>query len=90
MKPAHSVQSDGVTVWVIGAKGDTLARFGRMGIDVHQTHEAQLAGAPECLHCTHSPTNPADWETFKASVAKHHGIEVGDNHKPQRFTGDPQ
>lgn len=48
------VKSDGRTVWVNATSGECLARFGRFGIDVHRTLEAQMAGEGQCLLCTHA------------------------------------
>ena len=35
------IQSDGITVWV-HRDGETLARFGKFGIDIHTTLKQQL------------------------------------------------
>ena len=74
--------SDGRTVWVNGADGMCLARFGRAGIDVHRNFAAQASGEPECLACTHEPTHLADWRRFQILTRRHHGIGVGDEHMP--------
>lgn len=72
------IQSDGVTVWVHGPTG-TIGRFGRNGIDVHAEDTAS------CLHCTHDVTTAQDWVTFQLKMLEHHGVVVGDEHKPVRF-----
>lgn len=73
------VASDGTTVWVhVG--GFTVARFGRMGIDVH------TADATGCLHCTHEPTvSWEQWWAFVENVFAHHYIVVADAHRPERI-----
>ena len=35
-------------VWVHASDGSTVGRFGRMGIDLHNTVTDMMAGAPEC------------------------------------------
>lgn len=77
-RPGAEVTSDGVTVWVNGING-ALARFGQSGIDVHS------ADTTSCIYCTHKPPTAQDWETFKAKVWEHHGVDVSDDHKPARF-----
>lgn len=72
------VVSDGVTVWVHGPHG-TIARFGRLGIDVH-TYDTT-----GCLHCTHEPTDSwAKWNEFVEAVAIHYNVDIGDEHRPSR------
>lgn len=80
----HEITTDGITVWVAsGENGHCLGRFGRMGIDVHQPPSDD--SGRECLHCTHAPVTAKDWETFKAKMLEHHGVEVSDEYKPERF-----
>jgi hypothetical protein len=74
--PGAQVRSDGVTVWVDTDRG-TVARFGRLGIDVH------TADTSECLYCTHGPTDTVEqWRTFVDRVLLHHNVEVDDGHMP--------
>jgi hypothetical protein len=74
----HQIRSDGTTVWVdVGAY--TVARFGKLGIDVH------TPTADGCLHCTHEPTTIEDWRTFQKDMSHYYGIVVGDGHMPWRF-----
>ncbi|WP_080443096.1 hypothetical protein [Burkholderia cenocepacia] len=78
-KPPHEliVSSLGDVLWVNGLDGSCLARFSkRGGIDVHNSATAQLAGASECLYCTHAPAGLSEWETFRVQVLEHHGIAV--------------
>lgn len=76
---AHAVQvsADGQTIWVHAGDGSTIGRFSkRFGMDVHTTVTAQLAGASQCLHCTHAPAGRDDWLMFCRLMRKHHGIDV--------------
>lgn len=75
--------SDGRTVWINAADGSNIARFGRMGIDVHTSITDQMKGASQCLACTHGMTDFADWRRFQALVQEHYGIMVGDDHMPK-------
>ncbi|MYM92434.1 hypothetical protein [Duganella vulcania] len=71
------VSADGTTVWVHGADGSNIGRFSkRFGIDVHRTLTAQMAGAGQCLHCTHAPAGPAQWEEFRTQMKAHHHVDV--------------
>lgn len=71
------VSPDGRTVWVHAADGSTVGRFSKLfGIDVHTTVTQQLAGADQCLHCTHTRPSRADWLTFCELMLEHHGIHV--------------
>lgn len=71
------VSADGNTVWVHAIDGSTVGRFSkRFGMDVHRTMIDQLAGAPQCLHCTHQASDASDWEMFVQLMASHHGIAV--------------
>lgn len=79
------IASDGVTVWVNGPDGSSTARFGRMGIDIHRSMAEQIASRDPCLQCTHAPTTRADWDTFKAGMLKHYGLEIPDKYMPERF-----
>lgn len=74
--PEFDVRSDGRTVWVDAATGFTVARFGRLGVDVH------TPDATACLDCTHGPTGPVEWDRFVASVRHHYGVVVSDEHRP--------
>lgn len=76
--------TDGVTVWIhVGP--DTIARFGRRGIDIHAPGRDVLAGKPTCLFCTHEETTAEDWGTFCRKVAEIHGVIVPWEVAPIRF-----
>ncbi|MBR8426181.1 hypothetical protein KDW22_24510 [Burkholderia cenocepacia] len=65
------------TVWVSGSDGSCVGRFSkRFGIDVHRTVAEMLAGADQCLFCTHEPAGEDAWDAFRAAIEKHHGIMV--------------
>lgn len=69
--------ADGGTVWVHGADGSNVGRFSRrFGIDVHRVLAEQLAGADQCLHCTHAPAGPNDWEEFRRQMKAHHNVDI--------------
>lgn len=71
------VSADRNTVWVHALDGSTVGRFSRrFGLDVHATVTQQLAGASQCLHCTHSPPSHGDWRLFCSLMLQHHGIAV--------------
>ncbi|MDN7465751.1 hypothetical protein [Burkholderia gladioli] len=71
------VSEVGDTVWVTGHDGSCVGRFSkRFGIDVHRTVAEQIAGAEQCLYCTHEAASESDWREFRAAVLKHHAIDV--------------
>lgn len=71
------VSAAGDTVWVTGHDGSCVGRFSkRFGIDVHRTVTEQLAGADQCLHCTHTAAGVDEWHVFREAVQMHHGIYV--------------
>lgn len=45
--------------------GSTVGRFGRMGVDIHNSVTDQMNGKPECLFCTHGKAGVEDWELFR-------------------------
>lgn len=71
------VSGNGDTLWVNANDGSCVARFSkRFGIDVHNSVTAQLAGASQCLFCTHAPAGPEEWKQFRESVKKNFGVDV--------------
>lgn len=71
------VSANGSTVWVTGSDGSCIGRFSKsFGIDCHTTVTEQLAGAGQCLHCTHEPAGPKDWQLFRDLMRIHYGIPV--------------
>jgi hypothetical protein len=80
----YQIDTDGITVWVNANTGECIARFGRMGIDIHKLIEEQATGG-QCLECTHGPVTIVDWERFKVAMVEHYGITVTDEYRPIRF-----
>lgn len=78
------IESDGITVWVNASDGSCLGRFGVMGVDIHRAIDEQSMTG-ECLLCTHGRTGPAEWRLFIDGMLEHHGVTVGDGHRPRRF-----
>ena len=78
------IQSDGTTVWV-HCGGETIARFGMYGIDIHNTILNQMNGQCQCLFCSHTKTTFDDWKTFVEQVKKLYQIEVSESYTPIRF-----
>lgn len=71
------VSALGDTVWVTGDDGSCVGRFTkRFGIDVHRTVTEQMAGADQCLHCTHEAAAATEWQEFRVAIRRHYGIEV--------------
>ncbi|WP_322083280.1 hypothetical protein [Burkholderia sp. BCC1972] len=71
------VSTAGDTVWVTGHDGSCVGRFSkRFGVDVHRTITEQLAGADQCLHCTHEAAGTEEWRALRDAVLMHHGIDV--------------
>jgi len=67
----------GDTVWVTGDDGSCVGRFSkRFGIDVHRTVTDQMAGAEQCLHCTHEAAGAVEWQGFREAIRQHYGIDV--------------
>ncbi|WP_260426329.1 MULTISPECIES: hypothetical protein [unclassified Burkholderia] len=71
------VSTAGDTVWVTGHDGSCVGRFSkRFGVDVHRTITEQLAGADQCLHCTHEAAGTEEWRAFRDAVLMRHEIDV--------------
>lgn len=71
------VSANGDTLWVTGDDGPCLGRFSkRWGMDVHRSVAEQMAGADQCLHCTHTPADEETWIKFCKLVRQHFGIHV--------------
>ena len=80
------INYDGTTVWVNGENGDCLARFGRLGIDIHHSARDQIAGQPQCLSCTHTKPDGKDWENFKLDMAALYHVEIPEEARPNWLT----
>lgn len=67
----------GTRVWVNGPDGSNLGRFSKhFGMDVHTSVTEQMAGASQCLHCTHSKPSERDWLDFCDLMEKYYGIVI--------------
>lgn len=69
-----SVRGD--AVWIHCSDGSTVGRFGRMGVDLHNSITEQLAGQPECRLCTHQRPTMADWIMFRQKAMEWWGVNV--------------
>lgn len=63
-------------VWIHASDGSTVGRFGRMGVDLHNSVSDQMAGSPECRLCTHGKVTKKDWELFRQKAKEFWGVEV--------------
>lgn len=76
------VLTDTRTVWVNGADGMNLGRYGPRGVDVHVNFDGQLAGG-YCADCFVRTDDPrADWDRFRESMKRVHDIDVSDGFRP--------
>lgn len=63
-------------VWLHCSDGSTVARFGRQGIDLHNSVSEQMEGASQCRLCTHGATTAEDWEVFRARCLEWWGVDI--------------
>jgi hypothetical protein len=71
----------GHRVWINSEDGSSVARFNTStGVDVHNTVTDQLAGASECLWCTHGKPDHKIWCEFILAVKEHFGIVLSIDH----------
>jgi hypothetical protein len=63
-------------VWIHASDGSTVGRFGRMGVDLHNTVTEQMAGAPECRLCTHGKVTAEDWKLFREKSKEFWGVDI--------------
>lgn len=69
-----TIETDGRVVWVNSERG-LIGRFSHSGVDVHN-----VPGEPgTCEDCFPKP----DWERFKASMLRVHGVVVDNKYKPR-------
>lgn len=73
------------SVWLHASDGSTVARFGRMGVDLHNTVTEQMAGLPECRLCTHGRSTAADWQLFREKVKEFWDVEVPEHAFDPKF-----
>jgi len=78
----YEVCSDtlGRRVWINSDDGSAVARFNTStGVDVHNSASDQMAGAPECLWCTHGKPDYKTWLGFIEAVSQHFGLQLSIN-----------
>lgn len=63
-------------VWIHASDGSTVGRFGRMGVDLHNTITDQLSGMPECRLCTHGRVSKKEWMLFIEKAKEFWGVVV--------------
>lgn len=63
-------------VWIHCSDGSTVGRFGKMGVDLHNSVVEQLKGATQCRLCTHGTPTQADWALFRAKANEWWGVCV--------------
>jgi hypothetical protein len=74
------VSSANDTVWVNGADGSCIGRFSkRFGFDVHRTATAQMAGADQCLFCTHEAAGVEEWRQFLERMQAGYAITISED-----------
>lgn len=78
----YSVQVDPrkERVWIHASDGCTVGRFSaKFGVDIHTSTSEQSSGKSQCLYCTHTRPNKADWDTFKSEALRLWGVKLEDN-----------
>lgn len=63
-------------VWIHCSDGSTVGRFGKFGIDLHNSVLEQMQGASQCRLCTHGIPTQADWELFRVKAKEWWGVCV--------------
>jgi hypothetical protein len=64
-------------IWIHSCSdGSTVGRFGKMGVDLHNSAVDQMAGMPECRLCTHGKPSQADFQLFRAKALEWWGVTV--------------
>lgn len=63
-------------LWVHASDGSTVGRFGKMGIDIHNTVTEQLNGKPECRLCTHGYATIEEWDLFREKALEYWGVKI--------------
>jgi hypothetical protein len=70
----------GKRLWINADDGSAVARFNTTsGVDVHNTATDQIAGAPECLWCTHGKPDYKTWLEFIRVVKEMFGLTISVN-----------
>ena len=66
----------GGAVWVHCSDGSTVGRFGKQGVDIHNSVTEQLAGAKECRLCTHGVPTRKEWRMFIDKAYEYWGVVI--------------
>lgn len=66
-------------IWIHASDGSTVGRFGRMGVDPHNTVSEQMQGLPQCRLCTHGRPGAADWQLFRDKALEWWSVAVPEN-----------
>jgi hypothetical protein len=69
-----AIETDGRVVWV-NTKMGLIGRYSLTGVDVHNGPDKPTV----CEDCSSEP----DWERFKASMLRVHGVAIHDRYKPK-------
>jgi len=70
------IETDKITVWVNNTKGFCVARFGKKGIDIHNTLKEQERTGVECIFCTHGNTTYEDYMLFQEKMKEFYNLET--------------
>lgn len=64
-------------IWIHSFEdGSTVGRFGKMGVDIHNTVTEQLAGADQCRLCTHGRVGIKEWDLFREKALEFWNINI--------------
>ncbi len=63
-------------VWIHASDGSTVGRFGKMGVDLHNTVTEQMNGSSQCRLCTHARVTQKDWDLFREKALEWWGVKV--------------
>lgn len=63
-------------IWIHASDGSTVGRFGRMGVDLHNTVSEQMRGMPECRLCTHGKPGRKEWDLFREKSLEWWGVVI--------------
>jgi len=75
----------GDNVWIHASDGSTVGRFGRLGVDLHNTVTEQRNGMPQCRLCTHEPATREHWKLFREKALEWWGVLVPADAFNQQF-----
>lgn len=76
MKYELQISEQRDAVWIHASDGSTVGRFGKLGVDLHNTVTEQLDGKPQCRLCTHGRPSQADWQLFREKAIEWWNVNV--------------